>query len=182
MGMRIGDMGGSITFLRSSPRGGAAAAPRPESQAVPASRDREETEIARAGFGAGTVSVPTAAVRALGTNLDNARQIVPTVEQSRAELRERLAQERALKEAETTEQAQEPPEPINVSFQRNEAAARAQARQFINRLNEAAGTAQARFAGREPEGSVGGPRIRVGEEAFAFQTAPEGPTQVDLLA
>lgn len=58
----------------------------------------EAPPIPKAGFGEGTASQATAAYVTLGRGLYSARQLVPTVEDLRAELRARLAETRARRE------------------------------------------------------------------------------------
>lgn len=60
--------------------------------------DSEAPPLPKAGFGEGTASQATAAFVTLGRGLHSARQIVPTVEDLRAELRARLAENRARRE------------------------------------------------------------------------------------
>lgn len=97
------------------------------------SRGREE-EL-RVGFGENSISIPGLVARTLGRNLSDARNMVPTVgelmeaQQARAE--ERRVEARDDLEArreELQEGARDPA--IRIDFQRAEAQARAQARQF----------------------------------------------------
>lgn len=61
---------------------------------LPAMLERRAPEVARAGFGRGTVSVPGAAFHTIKRGMDGAREVVPTVQELRAELRARRARER----------------------------------------------------------------------------------------
>jgi hypothetical protein len=65
-------------------------------------RPREVPEPVRAGFGKNTLSPPAAALITLGANLERAREVVPTFEELRAELRaarEEAARREAASEA-----------------------------------------------------------------------------------
>lgn len=68
----------------------------------------EPPPLPKAGFGEGTASQATAAFVTLGRGLQSARALVPTVEELRAELRARLAENRArLEEAEGAREARQ---------------------------------------------------------------------------
>lgn len=54
--------------------------------------NRSPYEPNKAGFGSGTVSVPTEAVYAIGRNMKYAKNIVPSSEEARAKVRERISE------------------------------------------------------------------------------------------
>ncbi len=66
----------------------------------PAMLNRRPPDFARAGFGEDSVSVPGAAIRTVQRGVESAREVVPTAEELRAELRARLSQEREARQAE----------------------------------------------------------------------------------
>ncbi len=132
--------------------------------------DREKPEIVRAGFGEGTVSTPTAAIHALRGGLRSARRAVPSVEQTREQLRERLAEQReegALRAEARREHLR------RVEFRRPDPAA--QARNFINQVDRAAGAALARANEEPPEPAANAARIQINGEAFDFTRRNEEP-------
>jgi len=144
-----------------------------ESRAPQFGRDRPEPP--RVGFGNGTISAPGAAVRTIGRNFREARRLVPDVEELREEARERLAELREQTSREEREEREEP-EPVNLAAERASARVRAQgqARNFINGLNQAAATAQARVRGEEPPAATMAD-IRVGDQTIAFRADANAP-------
>lgn len=110
---------------------------------------QDPQDIVRAGFGKGTVSAPTAAVRTLDKGLTSARRIVPSVEQLQEELRARFAKEREA-QAEELETRRAREGEGGLPRAAAEQAAVAQAQGFINALDRTAGVAQARVAGETP--------------------------------
>jgi len=132
---------------------------------------REEPRPDRVGFGRGSVSLPTAAVRTIDRNLEAAGQLVPTLEETREQIRERFTEVR-----EQIDNARAEPVRIqgfDVSVGRAEAAG--QARDFVNSVNEAAGTATARLRGETAP--TAGPRIdiRIGDETTPLLRQTESP-------
>ncbi|HOZ45656.1 MAG TPA: hypothetical protein PLO37_08750 [Candidatus Hydrogenedentes bacterium] len=124
--------------------------------ATEAFRQRQE-ETLRVGFGDGTVSNMTAAARALDKGVEAAERVVPTYQEIQAELKERrAAQAEAVRN-----------EPFR-QYERRRLEVSTQARSFINRLNEVAGTAQTRLRGEEEWAPENAPRITVDGETFAF--------------
>ena len=97
-----------------------------------ANGQQREPQPPRVGFGDGTISGPTAAFRTLRRGLDEAGKLVPTVEESQARVRARLAELRANLEPQQTT------EPVSFDLQRQEAVAptEQQFNTFIDRLNE----------------------------------------------
>ncbi len=130
-----------------------------------------EAEIPRVGFGDGTVSVPGAAVRALGRGLRSARQVLATVEEVRGRVRERLDEQREMqterREA-RAEQAEQRRQGLSVSQQPLE-----QARNFINSINEAAGAALARTRGDDSAEATGQSTLQVRGRAFSYVRAQD---------
>jgi hypothetical protein len=187
MGLRIGQNVEAPFITRASPRvqtSLARSAPAAERRTAAATFfPQVEPEPLRAGFGDGTVSIPGLTVRAIDTNLAGARRIVPTLEESREELRGRLAEQRALLEREPREPAEvrpTPPEPERLDIRREQALAVARTRQFLNSLNEAAAAAAERTGTAAPEPTPTGPTVRIGEENFDLQRVP-GEPRLDVL-
>jgi hypothetical protein len=115
---------------------------------LPLFSKQDPQDIIRAGFGEGTVSVPTATVRTLNKGLISARRIVPSVEELRGELRARFAQEREAQAEELeTRRAREGNEGVPQAVAQQAAA---QAQNLINALDRTAAVAQARVAGETP--------------------------------
>ncbi len=144
--------------------------------------NREEPEPLRAGFGAGTVSTPAAAARTVGRTVRQARGMVPDLEELREEVRQRAGE---LREQFVEPAGREDEAPRTDLLEERvgaEVQARAQVRRFINRLNEAAGTARARVRGEEPPPPQRRTDIRVGDETVElFRRTPNIP-QFDLRA
>jgi hypothetical protein len=145
--------------------------PPSENGAAASPFQREERQPDRVGFGRGSVTIPTAAVRTIDRNLEAAEQIVPTLEETREQIRERLAEVQEQLEGTRTEPA--PIQSFDVSVGRAEAVG--QARSFVNAVNEAASTAIARLQGQTPPST--GPRIdiRVGDETTPLLRQTESP-------
>ena len=132
--------------------------------------DRNPRPAFRVGFGDGTVSVPGAAVNALDRGLYAGRRAVWTARQVHQQ-----NQERQGKKIEPTRR---PPyrqlerRPIDVALN---------SRSFIARLNDVAGTTEARLRGDEPPPAENGAVIEVNDETFRFRSPPNG-ARLDLLA
>ncbi|HUW59591.1 MAG TPA: hypothetical protein VMZ06_01190 [Candidatus Bathyarchaeia archaeon] len=121
---------GYLAFPRQSVQTGRALGDmtRPE---PPPMLNRRPPDFAKAGFGEGSVSVPGAAIRTIRRGVESAREVVPTVEDLRRDLRARLSRDREARKAEAeqrhqaerAQRAEEAPDPvktaaaaINVSF------------------------------------------------------------------
>lgn len=146
---------------------------------------KEPQQKARVGFGEGTVSVPGAALDTIGRGVRNARQSVPTVEEIRQEHRARRAEIRAAAERREVKRPRRPepperprrPEPPERP-QRTERPQRrvqmrlpapaAQARNFINQLDQTAAIAQARVTGQEIPAGPARASFEVNGQTFAF--------------
>ena len=141
----------------------------------------DESEIPRAGFGTGSVSLPTASLRALDSNLAGARQIVPSIEELRAQARERIQDQQDLfaRDEQGVAAARERPALATFDYAESQALAAARSRRFINSLNEAAAEADRRFgngAAEEPSG----PSIRINEETIPLRRTENTP-RVDVF-
>lgn len=132
-------------------------------------RDRLEPD--KVGFGAGTVSVPGIAVKAIGYNRRGATQIVETLQEAQDRIRERNAGLRA----EESEQTQAPP-PVSYDFRSAGIGAAQGARSLINGLNEAAGRAQSRVEGTPPPTNEPQINIQVGDQTIQFTRQAQQPT------
>ena len=183
MGLRIGEIPGTLLAGRIEIRSDSAMRARDNAAPAPGSARPRPDERIRAGFGENTVSIPGLAARTLGRNLTEARKLVPTVaelqqeQQMRAEERRSEALENLEARRESLqENVQEPV--IRVDFQRAESQARAQARQFINSVNEAAGQARTRVEGAPAPAQGPQASIQVAGQAFTFN--PPGAAQFDL--
>ena len=106
---------------------------------------RRRPEGVRVGFGADSVKLPSVAATTIKRNVGQAKELVPTLEESSARVRERLDEDaRRLRERE------EAPTPTLDLTSPREAAVNA-ARSFVSGLNAAAGRAQSRTGLGEPE-------------------------------
>jgi hypothetical protein len=99
--------------LRSPSQRSADAPPLPGSPPSPAYDpskslySRRDEATPRVGFGEGTISGPTAAVRTIGSNMAAARSLVPSVEELRAEARDRIEAKRREMAAEAVSRMQQ---------------------------------------------------------------------------
>ncbi|MCX5769954.1 MAG: hypothetical protein NTZ09_06740 [Candidatus Hydrogenedentes bacterium] len=73
---------------------------------LPAMLNPRTPDFATAGFGKDSVSVPGAAIRTIQRGVEGAREVVPTVEELRAELRARLSRDREARDAEAEQRRQ----------------------------------------------------------------------------
>ena len=185
MGLQIGGaFGNGFEVVRNlstaSGRGASAQSPPPEIGFVPPDEDeqstnpftRKEAAIPRVGFGEGSVSVPAAAVRTLDRNLEAASKLIPSLEETRERLRERLA--------EVQEQLQGDAGPVTITgFDVTVGAAEAvsNARSLIQGISQAAGAAQARTQGTSQIETTGRRiDVRIGDESVPFFRRDTGPT------
>ena len=131
----------------------------------------------RIGFGEGTVSMPGLTMRAIDSNMKGARRIVPSLEETREEVRERLADQRDLFARETRAAEPVAREPQSLGFAQGEALARTRSRQLINALDAAAATTPPPLRGEGGPAPVENePTIRIGDEMIAAQRPTGGPT------
>ncbi len=142
----------------------------PEASGRPFQRNEKPPD--RVGFGKGSVSVPTAAVRTIDRNLEAAARVVPSLEETRQRIRERLA--KVQDELDTTRTEPAPPQRLDISVGRIDAADNA--RTLLNNLNDTIGTTAARLQGETPPQS--GPRIdiRVGDQTLPLLRQTQSPT------
>ena len=137
--------------------------------------NRPRQEIVRLGFGDGTISTPTAAIRTLGRGIESARNIVPKP----ADLEKGLGANG--KKAEGKKKFQEQAS-VRVS---NPAAG---ARDFINGLDQSVKAAQARLAGQEPPSNVKNASLEVNGQAIDYirvqsdTTIPPAASRLNVLA
>lgn len=89
MGMRIGNTALPPTTQATTGRASGAGSDGRRDGVDTAILGNRQADQLRLGFGRGTVSAGVAAVRTLSTNLDGARQLVPTVAELQAQARER---------------------------------------------------------------------------------------------
>jgi hypothetical protein len=144
-------------------------------------RDVEEVVADRAGFGEGTLSPPGAALATVRRGVEEARDLVPSIEEERAEVQQRIAEMRERLQGNDGERPA--PVPLDLSVGRAEAAGAA--REFIRIVNEGAGQAAARLSGEAPP-QAPGPSIQFeGETIPLRQPNPQGipqPQVIDILA
>lgn len=132
----------------------------------------EEIPANEVGFGRGSISVPTAAVRTIDRNLEAAERVVPTLEETREQIRERIDEVQAQLEGLRGEPVEL--RGFDVTVGRTEAVG--QARSFVNGVNQAAQTALARTQGEEPPPQ--GPRldVRVGDATLPLLQQTQSPS------
>jgi hypothetical protein len=157
MGLSIGQIPGSLAGLglagspgrfqgllnRPTPR--TLGSPRPEGQDFALFRE-DPAPALRAGFGQGTISGPAAALETINQGVRNTREIVPSIQELRAELRARRSEARRANE-------QEPPQPREAREFRIESRLpepSALARNFVNAVSETATANESRFSGEDP--------------------------------
>jgi len=121
-------------------RAGSSNAPADKMEVLSSNRDPVET--LSAGFGEGSVSVPTVAIRTLGRGIEGARRVVPTLEELQGEYRARLAAQREA-QTETLQRRETPAVGVRLSRSAQQAAYQTQTQGFMNRLNGTGETAQA---------------------------------------
>lgn len=99
MGLRIGNSIASLARAGGTGSGIYARSDRSTelktAQATLEERKQRQAETVQAGFGSNTVNVPTAGIRVLNRNLEEARQAVPSTEELRQLAVERVREERA---------------------------------------------------------------------------------------
>ena len=132
--------------------------------------NRPRQDIVRLGFGDGTISTPTAAIRTLGSGIEAARSIVPKP----AYLEKGI---RANDKKKIQEQAS-----VRVS---NPASG---ARDFIQGLDQSAKTTQARLAGQEPSSNVKNASLEINGQSIDYvrvqsdATIPPAASRLNVLA
>jgi hypothetical protein len=138
--------------------------------------NRESTERIRAGFGENTISPPAAALLTLDETVQAVAANVPTLEEQRAILRERLAELREAQERPPVEV----PERLELDPSRGFAAE--QTREIANRSLEADPAVRVEPRGNEEEAprapAVGG---EINQQVFGFPRE-NTPQFIDVLA
>ncbi len=132
----------------------------------------EEAPANEVGFGRGSISVPTAAVRTIDRNLEAAERVVPTLEETREQIRERIAEVQEQLEGTRSD----PVEIRGFDATVGRAEAVGQARSFVNGVNQAAQTALARTQGEEPPPQGSRLDIRVGDATLPLLQQTQSPT------
>jgi len=187
MGMRIGEGVNALSAIRT---GGAPERTRTagvefrsvgqdHNEAVDSLFFNRDGEAApRVGFGAGTISGPVAAVRTLRNGLREARRVLPSQEEVRERIRERLSEERKARIERVEERRERQETSRRVDRPLLEPAAGA--RDFVNRLDRTAAASAARLAGEPEAGATGGARVEVAGREFVFARGPDIPPRFDV--
>lgn len=183
MGLDIGNIPNTLSAGRIEVRQDTPARSREETAPQPGAGARGQDVPIGAGFGENTISIPGVAARTIGRNMTNARKIVPTLDEMRAEQKARSAERRAeaLEELEAQwqdleENAREPV--VRIDFQRAEARARAETRTFDNTTVPAAPESPVRIAGGNPPVST--LKTPAGSAGGAVPFSPPATAQFDL--
>ena len=150
---------GGLSFTRGNPRLRGAAQAAADDPELGFGRDQAETP--QVGFGQGTVSAPAAVLRTVGRNMQEARQLVPSLESLQEEARTRADAER--QRIMDTVREREPRPSMTTTITQAQTQAAGQARRFINALNDQAGVSMARTRGEE-DPTPRGADMRVGDE------------------
>lgn len=168
MGLPIGDSLNTLTVARQA------------QGLVNRVNEANQADRVSVGFGSQTISVPAAAALTVRRGVDEARQLVPTLEESQATLRERLIEQR---EAFGEELEEFEPQQLTLDLRDGQVNAASQARQLVNGINAAATQAASRLSGAEetPPPDNGGPSINIGGRTFEFG-APETGNLLNILA
>ncbi|HOJ32371.1 MAG TPA: hypothetical protein PKY35_00475 [Candidatus Hydrogenedentes bacterium] len=135
---------------------------------------KKPAEDLRVGFGKNTITPPAVAVRAVKKNVQEARQLVPSLEELMQEAR---TTERSRGQNERDNRQTPEARPADIAFQRKniETTARTRAQDFVNRLDETAATAEARLRGEEPS-SKNRTDIKVGDDFIPVYRDNPKPT------
>jgi hypothetical protein len=134
---------------------------------------RSDYEPVKAGFGNGTVSVPTEALHALGRNMKSVRNLLPSSEEAREKIQERISelQQSGLNtpRIESAESAQ--PRPM----------AGRNALTLMNEMNDATKLAREAVGGTEATSPEARPSVLAGDETIATHRSLSH-TFLDVLA
>ena len=140
---------------------------------TPASATRQSQKVV-VGFGEDSVKLPQVAAMAIKRNVSQAKELVPSLEESSARVRERLEEDaRELREAER-------PRPQRLDLNAPRETAVNAARSLVAGVNDAAGKTLAR-AWNEEDAPGNRLDIRIGNTRVAFDAPPLRPP-LDLLA
>ena len=153
-----------------------------EPNSRPALFGQRDPEPPRVGLGPGTLSGPAAALNTLQNTVREIRATQPTIREINIGFQRDAAQERAFIREQRQQEFRNEGRNIETSalgeprggrnriqFRLPEPAA--QARNFINSLNDAAGAAQARFSDNEPA-AQSGPSFQVNGQRVAINNRP----------
>lgn len=163
MGLRIGQTPSTLSALRNAPefgrvrldgRGSAAAEGVNAEQDPRGPLSRQEEPQVRVGFGEGTLSPLSAALRTIDRTVEEVRRTQPSLEEIRAQFQLRAAERRReAAEAQAANGDTEIPEESEgvEQVERRIPAPGAQARNFVSPLNEAAEVAATRLGDDAPE-------------------------------
>lgn len=131
-------------------------------------------EVAKVGFGDGTVTAHGEVVKALAKGLRSARRVIPKPEELLQEQRQRRVEEGRRVSRNQFRR-----------LERRRLEVNAQTRTFVNQLNSVAGAAQARLGGtgpaEEPPPDEGRATLELNGQTFDFPRFSNSP-RLDLLA
>ncbi len=109
---------------------------------------RQEETTPKVGFGEGTISGPTAAMRTIGSNMAAARSLVPSVEELRAEARSRIEDKRREMAAETVSRMQQQADTTSRASSVPSEGSAQEAAEVLARLDEAVEAVRSRTQDR----------------------------------
>jgi len=169
MGLSIGQIPAALAGLRSSPEFGRVRLREDTDPSIPrrAQSDeqpalglgRREETLPRAGFGEGTLSPQGAALRTVNRTIEESRRALPSLDDIRSRFQANAAEARreaqeaslaARREERPVEQRPAEDRPAIQRVERRIPEASAQARRFINDVNDAAAQAIERTGGEVP--------------------------------
>ena len=189
MGLRIGQFATAAGPVRYPPRGdwlgfrapdardGPGFFPESEKGADFFAREARTPEL-QAGFGENTVSIPGLTLDTIQRNISEAKRIVPDLREQQQRDRDRAAEQRELLAPRESRF-----EPVAFDQSSHEYAARAQARQFITSVNQAAESALARSRDEQAATDTdGGATIRIGGQTIEFYRQEDTTPRFSALA
>ncbi len=146
---------------------------------------QDRVDIARTGFGEGTVSTPTAVIRTLNRGLQSARKVIPTTEELRDDIRRQASFRREAASREALKAGAVKFDALTVSNATQQAVD--QARSVVNAANEAAGAAQARIAGEPAQSEDNAATVQINGQSIRYLDAqaslgPAPTPSLNLLA
>lgn len=135
---------------------------------------KERAEPVKVGFGNDSVKVPNLAVSTIKRNVRQAGDVIPTLEESQARVRERVAED----ERRVAEQKPEPSKQFDLRASRE--AAISNARSFVSKID--ATIAETRFrTGNGEAPATNRLDIRIGDTQIPYDK-PDSRTPLDLRA
>lgn len=190
MGLQIGGIASTLGAARTASALFPATTNRNQVELLGAQPDRNENlrglfareqqpAFVRVGFGEGTVSTPAAAFFAIDRTVESARKVIPTFQEVRERLRENLDNAPFTRQAENQNEFQREPGLRRVTSRIPEASA--QARNFVNTLNETAGATQARLSGEEVQQDETRAQLQINGQNFDFTRTNAG-SRLNLFA